>query len=100
MISLQLETADFENIRFAFSPLMDAVTSYRILRDHPAHHPAYHPWMEEASRALYGIDFPYMDAVVLERHYIADFATPTPISTRATFEDELERMRQVPTEVI
>jgi DNA-binding HxlR family transcriptional regulator len=99
MISLQLESTDFENIRFAFSPLVEAVTSYRILHK-PEAYPEYRPWIDEARRALLGVEFPYMDAVILPHRYIVDFLTPTPTTTRSSFEDELKRVRSVSNDVI
>jgi DNA-binding transcriptional ArsR family regulator len=41
-----------------------------------------------------------MDAVILMQHYIADFVTPTPTTTRHTFEEALATLRETPPDII
>lgn len=99
MITIELQPGDLENIRFAFSPLIELTASYCVtLRQHKQ--PAYHAWVEEIQRALHGYEFPYIDAVIPPRHYIADFVTPTPTTTQSTLEDELARTANTPPDVI
>ncbi len=93
MISFHLEAADLENIRFAYSPLLEAVTSYRTL-----YLSKYAPnlqWAEDARRSLEGVNLPYLDDLGLISHWIPDFMTPTPARVERSFEDELARMRGV-----
>jgi len=99
MISIQLQSGDLENIRFAFSPLLETSMSYCGLRK-PDHTSAVPAWSDEAERALYGIEFPYMDAAILGKHYVADFVTPTPTTTQGSFEDDLSRLWDTPDAVI
>src|SRR5262245_28685608 len=98
MISIQLQSGDLENIRFAFSPLLEASMSFHLLL-RPDRHTLILPWVEEAQRALNGLEFPYMTAA-LEGHYMADFATPTPTTTQTSFEDEVAHMWDTPDDVI
>ena len=52
------------------------------------------------ARTFDRIDFPYMSAVILPHHYIVDFLTPTPTKTILNFEDEIDRVRETPDDVI
>ena len=50
MIALHLTHEDITRIRFAFSPMVEAVTSFHMLSKYP--HPSqYMEWIDEASRA-------------------------------------------------
>jgi DNA-binding transcriptional ArsR family regulator len=99
MITIGLLPGDLENIRFAYSPLIELTSSYCVLlRQHKQ--ASYHPWLEEVRQALHGFEFPYIDAAIPPRYYIADFITPTPTNTHSTFEDELARVCETPPEVI
>lgn len=99
MITIQLDKTDLESLRFAYSPLIETVMSYRLLHK-PNAPAAFLPWIEEARRALHGVDLPFMSAATLSRGYIADFLTPTPIGTRMTIDEELVRLRQMPPEYV
>ena len=99
MITIELQPGDLENIRFAYSPLIELTSSYCVtLREHKQ--TPFRAWMEETRQALHGYEFPYIDAVIPPRHYIADFVTPTPNSTQSTLEDELARITATPPDVI
>lgn len=98
MISIHLEAADLENIRFAYSPLLEAVMSFRTLK--LAHYTPLEPWADDARRSLNGLEFPYLDGLILARHWIVDFLTPTPTCVERSFEDELARLRSTPVEVV
>jgi hypothetical protein len=100
MISIQLQSGDLENIRFAFSPLLEVSMSYCALYKGGTHYSVIPAWAEEARRALYGLEFPYMTAAILGKHYMADFVTPTPSSTQASFEDDMARMWDTPDDII
>jgi DNA-binding transcriptional ArsR family regulator len=99
MIKLHLTPADVENIRFAFSPLIELSASFQVLQDsHPL--PFHQAWVDETRRQFEGIDFPYMRAAILPHSYIVDFLSPTPAKSTVSFGDEIERLRQTPDEVI
>lgn len=95
MIQLHLSPADVENIRFAYSPLIELASSFLVLQDsEPV--PAYRAWVDETRRRFASIDFPYMRATIVPRTYIVDFLSPTPAKTITSFEDEIERVRATP----
>jgi DNA-binding transcriptional ArsR family regulator len=99
MITIGLQPGDLENIRFAYSPLIELTASYCVtLRQHKQ--APYRSWIEEVRQALHGYEFPYIDAVVPPHHYIADFVTPTPTNTHSMLEDELRRVHDTPPDLI
>jgi len=99
MISIHLSPGDVDAMRFAFSPLPELMMSYEILYHKPEQQTLYRAWVEEASRALHGIKFEYIDAAIASR-YIADFLTPTPTSTSFTMDDEIAQLRALPEHII
>jgi len=91
MVSLHLQSGDLENIRFAYSPLIELAFAYCDLRSGKI--PSQHRrWAEATERAIHGLHFPFMDAVVLANMYIADFVTQTPTQARLTLDDEIAQM--------
>ena len=99
MITIELQPGDLENIRFAYSPLIELTSSYCVmLREHKQ--TAFRAWIEEIRQALQGCEFPYIDAVIPPHQYIADFVTPTPTNTQSTLEDELARIASTPPDLI
>ena len=99
MITLRLSPSDIEKVRFAYSPLIELTSSFKVLLN-PQRHALYQAWVDEAIRTFDRIDFPYMRAVILQHHYIVDFLTPTPTKTILNFEDEIDRVRATPDEII
>ena len=98
MISLEVQSQDLANLRFAFSPLVELSMSYKQYRSGNLGMLA--PWADEVSRALHGVELPYMDAVILAQHYVADFVTPTPNTNEFDIERDIARLRTTPVEVI
>lgn len=75
MIELAFTPADYRRIRFAFSPVAEAVTSLRALslgRRNGVHG----PWL--ASTRLDGVDTALLTALVRPAGYVPDFLLPTP----------------------
>lgn len=99
-ITLELDAADLENIRFGYSPLGELATSYMALQNEHLLGGSFLPWAEETQRALYGVDLPHMDAMIPPRSYLADFVTPTPDTPIHDLEADIERMRTTPLEFI
>ena len=92
MIILNLTPSDLVDMRFAYSPLLEISLSRRMmLRAQPQM--GYGRWLDEAYRALHGIELPYLDALVEPPRYIVDFLTPTPVTTGQSLEDELANLR-------
>jgi len=99
MIKVHLQPTDLQNIAFSFSPLLEAVSSYCLIRK--SGYPVYdHRWHEAVLRATYGMNLPFMHAVVLAPRYMADFVTPTPTRANLSFEEELEHLRATPHDVV
>ncbi|MEO8396710.1 MAG: hypothetical protein ABI700_27200, partial [Chloroflexota bacterium] len=99
MITLQLSPGDIERVRFAYSPLIEVASSFKLLQS-PDLQANYRVWVDETQRMFDRIDFPYMNATILPHRYIVDFLTPTPTKTILSFEDEIDRVRETPDAVI
>ena len=96
---IQLQPTDLARIRFAHSPLVELVTSYRLLHSTKPRS-LYQRWLSSTHQALYGLDFPYLAALLSAPVYIPDFLTPTPCRADLTLEDEIEALLQTPVAVI
>jgi DNA-binding HxlR family transcriptional regulator len=99
MITIQLDTTDLESFRFAYSPMIELVSSFKLLHN-PDRYGIFGAWVDEALRALDGLDLPYMQAVILNHYYIADFVTQTPTKPRMTLDEEFELIRSTPPELV
>jgi DNA-binding transcriptional ArsR family regulator len=99
MISIQLDSTDLENFRFAYSPMIELVSSFKLLHD-PSRWGMFMPWVDDAMRALDGIDLPYMYAAIQASPYIADFVTQTPQRSDITFNEAIAEIRNTPAELI
>lgn len=107
---IELTQTDISRIRFAYSPLTELTMSYRILRGN-WQYGLYWRWMEEASHAIHGLDFPFMDALItkadrtrlapnIPKGYIADFLTPPPMHSVTDIEDEFQQLQQLSPDLI
>jgi DNA-binding transcriptional ArsR family regulator len=99
MITIHMTPDDLVDIRFAYSPLIELVGSYETLVK-PSHQLYFTRWIQDAKRTLNRIELPYLSEMIQGQGYIPDFLTPTPVTTRLTIEDEIERMLSVPNEII
>ncbi len=99
VITIDVTPNDLANIRFGYSPLMELISSYRVLY-RPERQGQYLRWVDEAKQALHDIELPYLHAMATIPHYIPDFLTATPTTTIADLEDEFVRLRQTPDEII
>ncbi|MFG2043126.1 helix-turn-helix domain-containing protein [Dactylosporangium sp. NPDC048998] len=92
MVSIDLSASAMAKIRFAVSPLWEAIASIRVLRD-PGAHAIHLPW---AGR-MRGLRFPELFALVPPAPgYIPDFLTPTPRGPFADLDEELEMLAATP----
>lgn len=98
-IAIHLTARDMAETRFAYSPLLEIVTSYRVFIS-PETDFRYRLWVDEARRALYGHELSYLQALISWCRYIPDFLTPTPLLTTTSLEEELQQMMRTPDEVI
>src|SRR5215203_4378667 len=99
MITIPLSTEDLTKVRLAPSPLWETVTSFGVLLYH-RRDTVHAPWATRARRVLPGTDLsPLLAAMCLEKH-CPDFLSPPPEASVVGFEEELERLRATPTEVV
>src|SRR5215207_6743084 len=99
MITIPLSTEDLTKVRLAPSPLWETVMSFGVLLHH-GRDTVHAPWAKRARRVLPGTDpLPLLAAMCLERH-CPDFLSPPPDASVVGFEEELERVRATPPEVV
>jgi DNA-binding transcriptional ArsR family regulator len=99
MITISLSTEDLTKVRLAPSPLWETVISFGVLLHH-RRDTVHATWAKRALRVLPGTDLsPLLAAMCLEKNY-PDFLSPPPDASIATFEEELERVRATPPEVV
>ncbi|MGP3974902.1 DUF5937 family protein [Streptomyces sp. 8N114] len=82
-------SADLARLRFAFSPVSEAVASLRTLQD-PGRHALHLPWIHAVRPRLAGLDLRLLLALVPLGPYIADFLTPPPTRPLPDVDAELE----------
>jgi DNA-binding transcriptional ArsR family regulator len=101
-IQIDLTSDDLTQIRFSYSPIIELMSSYRVLVV-PKYQGPYRRWVEEARRNLYGIDIPYADAMlnILQTcGYVPDFMTPTPTTVITDIECEIQRVLATPDDLV
>jgi hypothetical protein len=86
---------DVARIRFAFSPLVEAVLSLIVLRA-PAAHSLHLPWVRATRPLAAHLDLSELFALVPVRGDTADFLTPPPTSPLPDFAEELAAVRATP----
>src|SRR5689334_7399223 len=99
MITIRLTSNDLLKLRFSYRPLVEVALSYRILINREFQG-LYTDWVDEARRALYGVELPYLDALVMQHSYIPDYLTPTPTANRRTLQDDLTELLATPDQLI
>jgi DNA-binding transcriptional ArsR family regulator len=99
MTTLHLTPDDLTKLRFAYRPLIEIPLSYRVLIN-PDYQSPHRRWVEEAHQALYGVELPYLEAMVSPRGYIPDFLCPTPLANSVDIEDDFEQVLATPDETI
>ena len=98
-ITINVTSADLANMRFAYNPLMELLNSYCLLFK-PDRQAPHRRWVEEALQTISGVDLPHLRAIGSIPHYTPDFLTAPPETIITDIEDEFERLRHVPLEVI
>ncbi|MBA3874978.1 MAG: winged helix-turn-helix transcriptional regulator [Anaerolineae bacterium] len=99
LITIDVTPNDLANMRFGYNPLMELLNSYCLLSK-PDRQAPLRRWVDEATQAISGVDLPYLRTIGSIPHYTPDFLTATPATTITDIEDEFERLRHVPLEVI
>ncbi|WP_329089101.1 ArsR/SmtB family transcription factor [Streptosporangium sp. NBC_01469] len=97
MVSYRLEVDDLADMRFACSPLLEAVTSLWALR-WPERHALHLPWIRRTRTMLAAsptADATLLDALIgAERGWLPDFVTPRPDTPLPGIDEELRRVRE------
>ena len=99
MIRLRLGVDDLASLRFAYSPLQEAVLSLWAWRD-PAKYPLHQPWIARSSHLFGEHDRALLTSLVGSRGYIPDFLCPRPAGPEIRFADALELVRATPAATI
>ena len=99
MITIPLSTEDLTKVRLAPSPLWETVTSFGVLL-HQGRHTVHAPWATRARRVLPGTDLSALVAAMCVAGRCPDFLTPPPDASVVGFEEDLERVRTTPPEVV
>lgn len=99
LATLHLTPDDLVKLRFAYRPLFEIPLSYRVLLN-PEFQAPHRRWIDETCRALNGLDFPYLGALMTQRGYIPDFLMPTPLTNGGNIGDDLEALLAMPDELI
>jgi DNA-binding transcriptional ArsR family regulator len=99
MITIPLSTEDLTKVRLASSPLWETVASFGVLLHH-GRRTVHAPWVARTRRVLPGTDLSALLAAMCVERACPDFLSPPPDPSVATFEEELERLRATPTEVV
>jgi DNA-binding transcriptional ArsR family regulator len=92
MLALTFDVEDLASLRFAYSPMQEAVQSLWAWR-HPHRHPAHERWRRIGAAHLKRLDWPLLQALVGPSGWIPDFLTPYPGSEAPKFRQELEQVR-------
>ena len=95
---MPLDAADLARVRFAHSPLQEAVESLAVLADTTAG--PYHRWASKVTPGLAALRLPMLRALSRHRSYWPDFLFPAPERLGTSFGTELERMRATPTDAL
>ncbi len=99
MITLKLRSDDVSRIRFAFSPVWEAVTSVRALSNSAASS-VHGPWLRKVRPVLEGEDLSLLKALIPPVNYIPDFITPAPPRRSTSFESALAAIAATPLDLV
>ncbi|MGC1215716.1 MAG: DUF5937 family protein [Micromonospora sp.] len=100
MLSVALGVRDLANIRFAVSPLWEAVGSVRLVKQ-PDWFPAHVPWHRQVRPRLAAVDWRlFADLVPVPTVVIPAFVCPPPLTSQPTLELELATLAATPPEAV
>ncbi len=95
MYELRFGVADLARVRFAVSPLWEAMAAVRVLVDPPSR--SYHlPWLEAVRPMLDDLDLAPLTALQPRRGYNPDFPMPAPVRALPDVRDQLAQVRATP----
>src|ERR1041384_4928542 len=99
MITFELDVEDLADLRFAITPIQEAVFSLWALRD-PGRYALHLPWLRSVRSALSTVDTQQLLELVGPTRALPDFLTPRPTAFAPSIDDELALVAQTPPEVV
>ncbi|NEA36677.1 helix-turn-helix transcriptional regulator [Streptomyces sp. SID13031] len=99
MIRFELGVEDLADMRFAISPVQEALFSLWVLRD-PGLLALHLPWRRTVVGELGALDTELLLSLVGDTLALPDFLTPRPTTFAASFEEQLEVVRATPTDLV
>jgi DNA-binding transcriptional ArsR family regulator len=98
-LALRFGPEDLLRCRFAMSPLWETTNAVRTLAE-PRRHGYHLPWLRQVQAELGRLELAPLLAVQPRHGYTPDFLAPPPQSPLVTIDQELERVRVTPTDVV
>lgn len=99
MITIRLNAGDIGRIRFALSPVWEAVTSVRALSNNTARS-VHGPWLQKVRPTIEGDDLTLLRALIPSYGYIPDFITPAPPRRSTSLESGLAAIAATPHDLV
>ncbi|HWD80954.1 MAG TPA: transcriptional regulator, partial [Kribbella sp.] len=99
MITIRLNAEDVGRIRFALSPLWEAMTSVRALSNNTAQS-VHGPWLQKIRPTVEGNDLTLLKALIPPYGYVPDFLTPAPPRRSTSFESGLAAIAATPHDLV
>ena len=99
MITIRLNAEDVGRIRFALSPVWEAVTSVRALSNNTARS-VHGPWLQKVRPIIEGPDLTLLKALIPSFGYIPDFITPAPPRRSTSLESGLAAIAATPHDLV
>jgi hypothetical protein len=100
MIEFRLGLEDLAGIRFAYSPLQEAVFSMRARSGGARLYPEQQGWFASWQAEWSGLDRELLEALVTPGRWVPDFLTPRPQLTRPDIAAELRLLRATPAQQV
>jgi DNA-binding transcriptional ArsR family regulator len=98
-LALRFGPEDLLRCRFALSPLWETTNAVRTLAE-PQRHGYHLPWLRRVQAELPRLELASLLAVQPRHGYTPDFLAPPPQSPLVTIDQELERVRSTPADVV
>jgi DNA-binding transcriptional ArsR family regulator len=98
-LALRFGPEDLLRCRFAISPLWETTNAIRTLAE-PQRHGYHLPWLRQVHPQLPRLELAPLLAIQPRHGYTPDFLTPPPLSPLVTIDQELERVRSTPADVV
>jgi DNA-binding transcriptional ArsR family regulator len=98
-LALRFGPEDLLRCRFALSPLWETTNAVRTLAE-PQRHGYHLAWLRQVQPRLPQLELAPLLAVQPRRGYTPDFLAPPPHSPLVTIDQELDRVRSTPAEVV